>query len=100
MRMILVDWLIDVSVHFELMDETLHQCVSYLDRVLSRLVIDKTQLQLIGVTCMKIAEVFNERSKEYYKQENATEYAYITAGEYSANQLIETEKQILFLLDL
>lgn len=33
---------------------------------------------------MKIADVFNERSKEYYRQENSTEYAYITADEYSA----------------
>jgi hypothetical protein len=33
---------------------------------------------------MKIADVFNERSKEYYRQENASEYAYITADEYSS----------------
>lgn len=39
--------------------------------------------------------MFNERSKEYYKQENANEYAYITADEYTAQQLIEMEKQIL-----
>jgi len=50
---------------------------------------------------MKIAEytlifiilsVFNERSKEYYKQDNANEYAYITADEYTPKELIETEK--------
>ena len=29
---------------------------------------------------MKLADVFNEKSKEYYRQENASEYAYITAG--------------------
>lgn len=28
--------------------------------------------------------VFNERSREYYKQENATEYAYITAEEFNS----------------
>lgn len=32
MRCILIDWLIDVSVHFEVMDETLHYCISYIDR--------------------------------------------------------------------
>lgn len=32
MRCILIDWLIDVSVHFEVMDETLHYCVNYIDR--------------------------------------------------------------------
>jgi len=48
---------------------------------------------------MKIADVFNERSKEYYRQENATEYAYITADEYTAQEVIQMEKQILNLLN-
>lgn len=84
MRSILVDWLVDVSMHFEVMSETLHFAINYIDRALSRVVVDKNKLQLVGVSCMKIADVFNERSKEYYRQENATEYAYITADEYTA----------------
>jgi cyclin A len=95
MRRILIDWLIDVSVHFEVLDETLHYTVSYIDRMLSLKVIKKEQLQLLGVTCMKIADVFNERSKEYYKQENSNEYVYITADEYTTKELIETEKDVL-----
>lgn len=67
MRSILVDWLVDVSVHFEVMGETLHYAINYIDRTLSKLVIEKNKLQLVGVACMKIADVFNERSKEYYR---------------------------------
>ena len=37
---------------------------------------------------MKLADVFNERSKEYYRQENANEYAYITADEYTPLEVI------------
>ena len=48
---------------------------------------------------MKIADVFNEKSKEYYRQENASEYAYITADEYSSEEVIDMEKKILTLLD-
>lgn len=48
---------------------------------------------------MKIADVFNEKSKEYYRQENASEYAYITADEYTPKEVIEMEKKILTLLD-
>jgi hypothetical protein len=48
---------------------------------------------------MKIADVFNERSKEYYRQENASEYSYITADEYSAEEVVMMEKQILNILD-
>lgn len=95
MRSILVDWLIDVSVHFEVKDETLHLAVSYIDRTLSKIKVDRSKLQLVGVTCMKIADVFNERSKEYYRQENSIEYAYITADEYSPAQVVAMEKQIL-----
>jgi cyclin A len=34
MRAILVDWLVDVSVHFNVMSETLHYAVNYIDRTL------------------------------------------------------------------
>ena len=67
MRAILVDWLVDVSVHFEVMSETLHYAVNYIDRTLSQVQVDKGKLQLVGVACMKVADVFNERSKEYYR---------------------------------
>lgn len=99
MRAILVDWLVDVSIHFEVMNETLHYAIAYIDRALSVLDIAKNKLQLVGVTCMKIADVFNEKSKEYYRQENASEYAYITADEYTSEEVITMEKQILTLLD-
>jgi len=99
MRTILVDWLVDVSMHFEVMSETLHFAISYIDRTLSLLEIEKNKLQLVGVTCMKIADLFNEKSKEYYRQENASEYAYITADEYTSDEVIVMEKQILTLLD-
>lgn len=67
MRSILVDWLVDVSVHFEVMSDTLHFAINYIDRTLAKLPVEKKQLQLVGVSCMKIADVFNERSKEYYR---------------------------------
>lgn len=50
MRTILVDWLVDVSIHFEVMFETLHYAIAYIDRTLSLLEIEKNKLQLIGVT--------------------------------------------------
>ena len=41
----------------------------------------------------------NERSREYYRQDNAKEYAYITADEFTDKQVIEKEKDILKSLD-
>jgi len=48
---------------------------------------------------MKIAAVFNEKSEEYYRQNNASEYAYMTADEYSSEEVVIMEKQILTLMD-
>lgn len=48
---------------------------------------------------MKIADVYNEKSKEYYRQENASEYAYITADEYTDKEVLEMEKTVLNMLN-
>mmetsp|Transcript_8746 Transcript_8746/g.6480 ORF Transcript_8746/g.6480 Transcript_8746/m.6480 type:complete len:97 (+) Transcript_8746:644-934(+) len=95
MRSILIDWLVDVSVHFEVMGETLHYAISFTDRALSSMQVEKSKLQLVGVACMKVADLFNEKSKEYYRQENASEYSYITADEYPPHEIIAMEKHIL-----
>ena len=44
MRSILVDWLVDVSVHFEVMSETLHFAINYIDRTLSKMQVEKSKL--------------------------------------------------------
>jgi len=44
---------------------------------------------------MKIADVFNEKSKENFQLENAKEYAYITAEQYTPADLLENEKFVL-----
>lgn len=44
MRSILVDWLVDVSVHFEVMGETLHFAINYIDRTLSKINVEKNKL--------------------------------------------------------
>ena len=83
MRMVLVDWLIDVSLHFDLKFETLHLAVNYMQRFIADCsnngVVNKKNLQLVGVAAMKVADCFNQRSREYYRQDNAHEYSKITA---------------------
>jgi len=41
MRTILIDWLVDVSMHFDVMSETLHFGIAYIDRTLSLMEIEK-----------------------------------------------------------
>ena len=101
MRMVLVDWLLDVAVHFDLKFDTLHLAVSYVQRFLSltSLSIHRANLQLVGVAAMKIADAFNERSREYYRQDNAVEYSNITAQEFTPQEVLYMEKCILNTLE-
>ena len=77
MRAILIDWLVevrfkgvtpllDVCLHYthawlqvalkwQLQADTLYLCVNLIDRVLARFSVQRSQLQLISVTCLLIA---------------------------------------------
>ena len=48
---------------------------------------------------MKIADQLCERSKEYYRQDNSSDYAYITAEEFNPAQVVQMEKTILSVVD-
>jgi cyclin-A len=55
MRGTLVDWLVEVADEYNLLPETLHLSVSYIDRFLSNQPIIRSKLQLLGVSSMLIA---------------------------------------------
>ena len=57
MRALLVDWLVEVQVQFDLLQETLFLSVSILDRFLQveGRKTPKNKLQLVGVTALFIA---------------------------------------------
>ena len=55
MRRILVDWLVDVAVDYQLCRETLFLCVNYIDRFLSVVSIRKVHLQLAGAAALFVA---------------------------------------------
>ena len=82
MIVILIDWMIEVSFHFELNMNTIHLAVMYLWKCLSVFPICKRDIQLFGISALKLAEQYIEQSKEHYRQETCKEYSYITADEY------------------
>ncbi|MFH4978192.1 hypothetical protein AB6A40_004901 [Gnathostoma spinigerum] len=94
MRMILVDWLADVAVEYNLAQDTLHLTVSIIDRTLSVIDCPRLKLQLIGATAVMIASKF----EEIYPPE-LKEYVYITDDTYTANQILRMEKVILDTLN-
>lgn len=62
MRKILIKWLAKVASKFRCQSETLHLCVQLIDLMLIQQgpKFDKTNFQLLGVTCLLIASKYNE----------------------------------------
>lgn len=59
MRSILVDWMVEVQENFELNHETLYLAVKLVDHYLSRSVVKRDRLQLVGATALFIACKFD-----------------------------------------
>ena len=58
MRSILIDWMIDVHLKFKLLPETLYLTVHIIDKYLENVQIDRSKLQLVGVTAMFMASKY------------------------------------------
>jgi len=60
MRAILIDWLLEVHIKFELNLETLYLTVNIIDRFLSVKAVPKRELQLVGISALLIASKYEE----------------------------------------
>lgn len=94
MRAIMVDWLVEVCLEFELSANTLHLAVNYLDRVFSQHHVERSSLQLIGIVCLWIAAKYEDVACPTCK-----DMCSITADTYPPEKLLKTEKLVLQWLD-
>lgn len=92
MRKILVDWLVDVHRKFKLRHETLFLAVNVLDRFLALTSdsVPKGKFQLFGVSCLFIAAKY----EEIYPPA-LSDFVYVCADTYKAEQILEMEGLIL-----
>lgn len=90
MRSILVDWMVEVQESFELNHETLYLAVKLVDLYLSKTVISRDQLQLVGSTALFIACKFDERVPPY-----VDDFLYICDDAYKRKELIAYEIRML-----
>ena len=90
MRAILVDWLVDVHIKFNLRSETLYLTINVIDRFLSTTDVPRTKLQLVGVTAMWIAAKF----EEIYAPD-LSDLLYIVDNTYTAEEILNMEITIL-----
>ncbi|XP_059206440.1 G1/S-specific cyclin-E2-like isoform X2 [Centropristis striata] len=91
MRSILLDWLIEVSEAYTLHRQTFYLAQDYFDRfMLTQNNVEKNMLQLIGITCLFIASKMEETCPP-----KLSEMAYITAGTYYEEEILQMELIIL-----
>ncbi|PIA37678.1 hypothetical protein AQUCO_03000317v1, partial [Aquilegia coerulea] len=90
MRGILVNWLIEVHLKFELMQETLFLMVALFDRFLSVVPIEKNEMQLVGLTALLLASKYED-----FWHPKIKELLSISAGSYTRDQMLAMEKLIL-----
>ncbi|CDY14091.1 BnaC02g02080D [Brassica napus] len=90
MRAILVDWLLEVNVKFELNLETLYLTVNIIDRFLSVKAVPKRELQLVGISALLIASKYEE-----IWPPQVNDLVYVTDNAYNSKQILVMEKTIL-----
>ncbi|XP_042362355.1 G1/S-specific cyclin-E2-like [Plectropomus leopardus] len=91
MRSILLDWLIEVSEAYTLHRQTFYLAQDYFDRFMfTQNNIEKSMLQLIGITCLFIAAKMEEACPPKLSQ-----MAYVTAGTYYEDEILQMELIIL-----
>ncbi|XP_038071572.1 cyclin-A3-3-like [Patiria miniata] len=92
-RAVLINWLVQVQVHLELSEETLHLTAILLDRFLSQQPIGLNLLQLLGVSCLFVASKYEERSApEVETLCKLTDYT------YTHDAVLMMERRILHVL--
>ncbi|XP_010491161.1 PREDICTED: cyclin-B1-2 [Camelina sativa] len=90
MRAILIDWLLEVHIKFELNLETLYLTVNIIDRFLSVKAVPKRELQLLGISALLIASKYEE-----IWPPQVNDLVYVTDNAYSSKQILVMEKTIL-----
>ncbi|KAJ8533637.1 hypothetical protein K7X08_006961 [Anisodus acutangulus] len=94
MRMILVDWLVEVAEEYKLVSDTLYLAVTYVDRYLSSHILARDRLQLLGVSCMLVASKYEEIS-----QPHVEDFCYITDNTYTKEEVVNMERDLLNFLN-
>ncbi|EXJ94252.1 hypothetical protein A1O1_02645 [Capronia coronata CBS 617.96] len=93
MRSVLMDWLVQVHLRFNLLPETLFLCVNYIDRFLSCKIVSLGKLQLVGATAIFIAAKYEEINCP-----SVQEIVYMVDGGYSMDEILKAERFMLTML--
>lgn len=94
LRMMLGNWLVNLSFVYPSTTETLYQCVALLDRYLSKSEVNFNNLQLIGCCCMWICAKI-----EFHTSASLDPLIRCCHDKFTKNDFIKAETQILTAVD-
>ena len=92
MRAILIDWLLEVAAKFKLGMLIAYRTVDFLDRFISQHTVKRSELQLVGITCMLLASKMG--STEDGSIPTVGDFAYICDKAYTIDQILAMEQTI------
>ncbi|KAL2312861.1 G2/mitotic-specific cyclin cig1 [Schizosaccharomyces pombe] len=93
-RHMLVDWIVQVQIHFRLLPETLFLAVNLIDRFLSIKVVSLQKVQLVGLSALLIACKYEE-----IHPPSIYNFAHVVQGIFTVDEIIRAERYMLMLLD-
>jgi len=94
MRAVLIDWLIQVHMKFQLLQETMYLTVYFIDSYLQRMDVSKMHLQLVGVTAMFLASKYEEMYVPAIE-----DFVYMTDNTYTKSEIRKMEVNMCKTLD-
>lgn len=95
MRGILLDWLVEVTEEYEMTSDTYYLAKNFIDRFLSKQVVARAELQLVGVAAMMISS----KMEEVEVPPAAEDYVYLCESTYRKEDIIGMEIKMLKVLE-
>lgn len=94
MRAVLLDWLVDVHLRFQLRSNTLFLTTQLIDRYLEHDLVERSNLQLVGITATFISSKYEEIFAP-----RLSDFVHITDNAYTEKEIIRMEVEMLSKLD-
>ncbi len=94
MRSILIDWMIDICEEHKLLPNTLYLAVHLVDFVVTKILIKKTQYQLLGCACLFLATKIEEINTI-----SVDSLVYLSDYSFDSAALISMEYTVIKILD-
>lgn len=94
MRGILINWLIEVHSGFNLVPDSLFLAINIIDRFLSKVVVQLSRLQLLGIAAMFIAAKY-----EQVHPPRVANFKHVADDNFSEAEILSAERVVLTTLD-